>query len=428
METKKSMKKDTNVNKKTKIFVSAFACDPTIGSEPGVGWHWALELSKYYDVWLLTVTQDHGSIKDKIKDYFINHPEEDRGIHFIYYDLPKPFRVMKKNIMSMRLYYILWQKFSNKIVKKVMLDNEIMVFHLLTYGNMLWPVSSFGQSKYFVWGPTGGMDVIEKEYTKFYSLRSRIFESFRRIIVQYQKYNSKFERKCQNANLILCKANSSYNNINVNYRSKAILFTDVAMNSFETNYFPKIKNKTDGLLFLSAGHMDSWRGFDFLIESFAELQREQKNKNKLVIIGKGTELKFLTKKIKRLNAGDFIILPGEVSMEKYQELMKKADIVINSCLKEGAVTNAFDCMKWGKPLICIDTGGYTRNFDDNCAYILPRSVSRHEMKQNLKKAITRMYDPVVRKIYSTNIQQKGSSFLWEKKGLEFREILDKNLK
>ena len=32
---------------KLKIFVSAYACEPGLGSEIGVGWHWVLEMSEY---------------------------------------------------------------------------------------------------------------------------------------------------------------------------------------------------------------------------------------------------------------------------------------------------------------------------------------------------------------------------------------------
>ena len=32
--------------KKLKILMSAYACEPGKGSEPGVGWRWALETAK----------------------------------------------------------------------------------------------------------------------------------------------------------------------------------------------------------------------------------------------------------------------------------------------------------------------------------------------------------------------------------------------
>ena len=37
-----------------KILLSAFACAPNTGSEPGVGWRWAIELAKQHEVVVVT--------------------------------------------------------------------------------------------------------------------------------------------------------------------------------------------------------------------------------------------------------------------------------------------------------------------------------------------------------------------------------------
>ena len=37
-----------------KILLSAYACEPNRGSEQGVGWSWAVELSKHHEVWVIT--------------------------------------------------------------------------------------------------------------------------------------------------------------------------------------------------------------------------------------------------------------------------------------------------------------------------------------------------------------------------------------
>lgn len=412
---------------KEKIFVSAYACDPTIGSEPGVGWHWTLELSKYYEIWVLTVEEDHGLIASKIEKYFRDHPNENHGIHFLYYDLPKPIRVLKKNIMGMRLYYILWQYAVNGIIKKVMEENHIDIFHLLTYGNMIWPISKYGQTKRFIWGPTGGMDVIEREYSKYYSPKSRSFEAIRRVMVNILKSTRGFRNKCKNADLILCKAESTIESIPLQYRNKAMMFTDVAMSRFcekEKN----LKEKQDGdLLFLSAGHMDAWRGFDMLIEAFSVLHDKFENA-KMVILGKGTEKVYLDKLVRKFGAESYISLPGEVSIEEYTKLMIDCDVVVNSCLKEGGVTNAFDCMTWGKPLVCVDTGGYTRNFDQESAYIIPRVNEREKMIDLLHDAMVKMCDKDVRARYSCEISKRGKNFEWSKKGQEIRNLIDSNIK
>ena len=37
-----------------KVLLSAYACRPTGGSEPGAGWAWAKAAARDHDVWLLT--------------------------------------------------------------------------------------------------------------------------------------------------------------------------------------------------------------------------------------------------------------------------------------------------------------------------------------------------------------------------------------
>ena len=41
-------------NKRLKIFISAYACEPEKGSEPGIGWNVVNELAKYHEVHVLT--------------------------------------------------------------------------------------------------------------------------------------------------------------------------------------------------------------------------------------------------------------------------------------------------------------------------------------------------------------------------------------
>ena len=134
-----------------KIFVSAYACEPNLGSEIGVGWHWVLEMSKYFELWVLT----RESNRKNIELWIAEHPEYS-GIHWLYYDLPKWARWWKKGLRGVRTYYNLWQWRSNAIVEKSMKEHGIDVFHHLTYGNAMWQVSRYGQQKHFIWGPIGG--------------------------------------------------------------------------------------------------------------------------------------------------------------------------------------------------------------------------------------------------------------------------------
>ena len=401
---------------KTKIFVSAYACEPELGSEIGVGWHWVLEMSKYFELWVLTRQSNKNSIETWIKQQHKKY-----NIHFIYFDLPKPLRFWKKGMRGVRTYYTIWQKLTNRIVKKTMKENNIEIYHLLTYGNSLWPASSYGMKKFFVWGPTGGVDTIPAEYSKHYDKKSRMIEFIRRSVVKTLPINLGFRKRCKNANLIFCKSHNMYNAIPKKYREKAVLFTDVAV---ELDNVKKVESiRQDSLIkYIVVGKLDAWRAFDVLIEAF-ELAYKNNKMIRLEILGKGADKDRLEKMIENLKVGDVVTMSGEVSMDEYFAKMNDADVIINSSLKEGAVTVSFDSMALSKPLICVDTGGYTRYFSNEYAIVLKRQ-KRQQLVLDMEEAILRLTDETLRKKLGNKSNAAGRKYTWNEKGIDiYKEIM-----
>ena len=67
----------------TRVLISAYACEPQRGSEPGVGWHWAVEAARHHDVWVLT----RSAFRDAIERETARRPVP--GLRFAYFDLPR---------------------------------------------------------------------------------------------------------------------------------------------------------------------------------------------------------------------------------------------------------------------------------------------------------------------------------------------------
>lgn len=407
-----------------KILVSAYACEPNKGSEIGVGWHWVLEMSKYFELWVLTRANN----RIPIEQYFDERPEADR-IHWLYYDLPVCIKRFKRQMRGVRTYYTLWQFGANRLVRQTMEENGISVFHLLTYGNAIWHISSFGQKRFFLWGPTGGTDTIPVEYSRYYSAKQRMTEAARRLIVGSLKYQPGFRKRCRRADLILCKTRSAMEMIPAQFRKKAMLFTDVAVETLTeaergAGSYIKIDEggeKSAALTYIAVGRLDGWRGFDLIIEAFKRIQGIRPD-IRLKIVGEGAEHRRLETLIKKTGLAGKVMLTGQLSGAEYREEMKRCDAVINACLKEGGVTNAFDCMAYAKPLICIDTGGYTENFDESCAIILPRR-SRSEVIKGLADGMIKLTDSDLRRQMSEAMILKGEKMTWEEKGIKIAQII-----
>ena len=403
-----------------KIFVSAYACEPGLGSEIGVGWHWVLEMSKHFELWVLTRESNRGTIEP----WIAAHPKFS-SIHFLYFDLPKWARFWKKGLRGVRTYYNIWQLCTNRIVKRTMRDNGIKVFHHLTYGNVLWKVSSYGQKQFFVWGPVGGLETIPAEYSTHYAGKSRIIEWVRRMAIKMLPLNIGFKRRCKNADLMLCKTEITRDLIQAEERDKAVLFTDVAVEKqpFVTETSSK---ESDVIEFITVGRLDAWRGFDLAIEAFARAAMTHKNMH-LTIVGKGADKSRLKELTKQLGVKEAVTFAGNVTMDEYYRLLSTADVVVNASLKEGAVTVSFDSMAMGKPLICLDTTGYTRYFSNEYAVVIPRT-EREEVVANLAAAMKRMTDAGERTAIGEKAKNAGAQFTWEARGKEFKELLMKNMK
>lgn len=405
-------------NNKLKIFVSAYACEPGLGSEIGVGWHWVLEMSKYFELWVLT----RESNRHTIEPWIVEHPEFG-GIHFLYFDLPQWARRWKKGLRGVRTYYNIWQTLTNRIVKRTMQENDIRIFHHLTYGNVLWKVSAYGQKQFFIWGPVGGLETIPEEYSRQYDRRSQLIERIRRMVAGMAKYNIGLRQRCKHADLILCKTEITQQTLPESAQKKSILFTDVATDiqtATSAEASASDKQRTD---FIIVGHLDAWRGFDLVIEAIAEVVKTTKDVN-LTIVGKGPDTARLKGIIDRLNVSEYVTMTGCVPMDEYRRLMTKSDVVVNAALKEGAVTVSFDSMAMGKPLICLDTTGYTRYFQDDRAILIPRT-SRKEVIENLTAAMLRMTDIAERKTLGNRALAAAQNISWEQHGREIRDAIIK---
>ena len=72
---------DPKERRRLKVLVSCYACDPTRGSEPGMGGNWVLQLARHHDLWVLT---EQNQYAPALADYLERHcPELKPAIHIV---------------------------------------------------------------------------------------------------------------------------------------------------------------------------------------------------------------------------------------------------------------------------------------------------------------------------------------------------------
>lgn len=379
-----------------------------------------LEVSKYFELWVLT----RESNRKNIEQWIAEHPEY-QEIHWLYYDLPKWARWWKKGLRGVRTYYNIWQWMTNSIVKKTMQENDISVFHHLTYGNALWKVSSFGQKQTFIWGPIGGLETIPSEYSKHYSCKWRAIEHIRRVTVWLLPLNCGFRSRCKNADMILCKTKDTMMLIPSQDRTKARLMTDVAVDIDKTSLISPLQktesNHNSRLSIISVGRLDAWRGFDLVIEAFNMLAT-RRDDVELAIIGNGSDRERLARMVEESPCKDRIKMTGAVSQAEYNAMMQGCDIVVNAALKEGAVTVAFDAIANAKPLVCVETGGYTEAFNSKMCEKVSKGA-RERTIADLYNGMLRFCNREERMKAAIECRIMAENLSWNEKGKSIRDAI-----
>lgn len=399
---------------KPKIFVSAYACEPGLGSEIGVGWHWVLEMSREFELWVLTRESNRGTIEPWIAE----HPEY-AGIHFIYFDLPKWARFWKKGLRGVRTYYNIWQTLTNRIVKRTMRENGITVFHHLTYGNAMWPVSSYGARQTFIWGPIGGLETIPEDYSRHYGKKADLIERIRRIAVKQTATSRAFKQRCRRADLIICKTELTQSLLPGDAVDKSVVLTDVAADIKERTL---ASTAHCGVNFIAVGRLDAWRGFDIAILALAKAVKKNSNLH-LTILGKGIDRERLEAIALEAGVADKVTFTGQVSPDKYEQHMSESDIVLNPSLKEGAVTVSFDAMALGKPLIALDTTGYTRNFSPSHSIIIPRASREATINAFAEAMLKLADDSALRQAMGEAAKAAAVNHSWKRHGQEINKLI-----
>lgn len=409
-------------NPKIKVLLSAYACEPDKGSEPGVGWNWAKQIARFAEVWVITRANNRKSIEKELDKNPVPN------LYFIYYDVPKWISFWKKKTRGLYLYYLLWQIGTYKIAKKLHRKERFDLVHYITFGNLWLPTFVPYLPIPFIWGPIGGGEQVPKPFRKEYSFKARIFESIRDVIVLTLKINPLFLYSCKKASLIIARTNETLNKIPNPYRFKTLKMIETGVDEMEMQSITR--SDKSGMQIVSVGRLIHWKGFDLAINAFAAASKENANM-KLVIVGDGPERERLQGVCKKEAVNDKIIFAGHVNHDVAMKYMSESSVFLFPSLKEGGAWVLFEAMLLGLPIICLDIAGSAEIVNCDCG-IKIKPITPQQTINDLADAILKLADnPDLRKkMGEAGRKRVEEVYIWDKKGEFIREsyfeVLNKN--
>lgn len=396
------------------ILISAYGCEPFIGSESGVGWHWVLEMAKYNK--LFVVTRENN--KDKIEP---NLPISIRkNVEFYYYDAPSIFLRLKHRDKGLYFYYTVWQIGIVKVIKKIIKKEKIDYTMHLSFGSFWMPTFLPFFKVPFIWGPLGGGDCVPKSFLNTLPFKDKIIQSSRYLLKATSFINPLVAIPAKKAIAILARTYDSALVIPKKHRRKVKVILETAMSNDIFNIEKKKGNDKTELIY--TGRLVPIKNVCSIVKAINNIP--PKYSVHLTIIGKGPDKAKIENYIEQNNLADRITLLEEIPRLQVLNKLAESDIYLFPSLHEGGSWALMEAMAIGLPVICLDcTGMHTITSDDSAIRIKPNGLN--DFVKNVSENICSLIDnPEKMELIGNNARTRiAEHFRWEDKGIFMEKLL-----
>lgn len=396
-----------------KILLSAYACEPNRGSEPGVGWNWAIELARLgHQVWVLTRANNRPVIESEI----LRRPQP-ANLHFYYYDLPAWARWWKKGGRGVHIYYLLWQWGAYLFAREKHTEINFDLVHHVTFVSVRQP-SFMGRLQIpFVFGPVAGGDSAPLRLRLGYPMRGMLLDGIRDLANFCVPFDPFMRVTFRQASRIYVTSLQTKALVPKKYHEKTRMRLAIGLDEKWHTAQPEVARKdadgNDRFRVLYVGHFLYLKGMHLGLPAFAELAR-QHPEVRLTMVGKGPEEKAWKKLVHRLGIAEKVEWSPWLAQEALPNLYLHHDLFLFPSLHDSGGMVVLEAMAHGLPVVCFDLGGPGELVDNTCGAKVEAFLStQRQAVQDLAKVLGNIHDQhgLLQKL-SSGAMRRAEDFKW----------------
>jgi glycosyltransferase involved in cell wall biosynthesis len=401
--------------------MSAFACEPGRGSEQEVGWRWALEMARWFDITVITQTRNRPGIERELAKGL----PVDRTLSFVYFQFPSLVYRLKSQFDPLTWpYYICWQWAIRRVVAKLHKVASFDLVHHVTFVSFRVPVWLKCLGIPVVFGPVGGAEkaprlLLRRGFRRMIQLKEIVRNTSNAVCAQMLKFFPPI-----NGSKGICLAATP---------GMEKIFKNAG---FPTEILPAVGIDASGKLqhappgapmrFLYVGRLHSLKGVHLLLEALADLPPLQAA---LTIVGSGAEEGRLKALAQSLGIDSMLSWRGKMAREQLTEVYSSHDVLVAPSLYESGGLTVLEAMAVGTPAIVLDVGGHAVSVMPECGIKLSPCGSADDVILRIRDAML-MYieQPNLVLTHGKAAQERIQSvYAWEKKAMTMKKIYERTM-
>ena len=330
-----------------KVLVSAYACEPDQGSEPGAGYALVRAAAETAECWVLTRANNVDAVQQALDREPTTYP-----VNLIPIDASPALLSVKKRLRSVRAYYVLWQRLAGRVALNLDFEIDFDLVHHATMSAFWLPVGVMVVPKPLVVGPVSGGTLTPPSLLGYLGLNGFAFDLGRWAASRLA--GIAVGGKWQRAVFVLLAQNEQMRR----YAEKRLAGSNATVLVHCNASNPSTPGCTDVMErvpeILFVGRLLSWKGVFLALEGFARANVPQA---RLVFIGEGEANKALARKIRKLGLEERVDLAGAVPRAEVLRRMCSASALLFPSFHDSAGFVVSEALSLGLPVVCLDHGG-----------------------------------------------------------------------
>lgn len=389
------------------ILLSAFACSPGRGSEPGVGWQWVLALARRGTP-LTVVTQ----ARNRAAIELWREQDADRqldDVNFVYVPLFGSGRIPFGTI-GHYFYYYVWQIAALWSLLLSRAWRPATLIHHLVYGGINTGSLLFLLPRPFMFGPMGGGETAPLALVRRFGWRRMLQEGLRLFFIMLARINPVLLLMQWRACRILAKTPESASCFIAGGRRVEVAIEIGAPTVGTELILPLEKSRPCRILF--AGRLIYWKGAEILSDALVQLDRPGAGLQ-VTVVGSGAranEVSAAFGRLRNIPAHITGALPQQQLFAAYRE----ADLFVFPSLHDSSGNVVLEAMAFGLPVVCLDLGGPPLLVGAGGAVVQARGMSYDKVVSALAAQIRRLADdPAERQRLAACAAERARYITWD---------------
>lgn len=336
-----------------KVLLSAYACEPGRGSEPGVGWNMARQIAKHHQVWVFTSNTHRPAIEAELA------VRPTPNLNFVYFD---PFGWVydwtyegKRPQWNIHLHYYLWQVWAYFVGRSLHQEINFDLVHHITYVKYSSPSFLSLLPIPFIWGPVGGAESAPKIFWRDFSWRGKVYETLRSLSRGLGEFDLFVRLTAKRSALTWVTTEDTAKRVRAMGAENVAILIESGLTHEEIACLSDYSMPESlPIRFISMGRLLHWKGFYLGLRAFAQAALPDAE---YWILGDGPEREKLQTLVEELGITHQVKFWGRLPRNESLSKLGESHVLVHPSLHDSGGWVCLEAMAAGRPVICLDLGG-----------------------------------------------------------------------